>query len=103
MRLKEFKTRNMSYSNLYSNKLLCKFLGKECINDYVSCYVEPHRFYHNLDHLSDLMYRIKNGKWSLEIKEILEGIALFHDVVYNPHKTDNEYLSAERFYGCANK
>jgi pantetheine-phosphate adenylyltransferase len=46
---------------------------------------EPHRFYHNLDHLLNLIEEIENMK-NIDsfVKENLYTIAFYHDFVYNP-------------------
>ncbi|NBO22570.1 hypothetical protein EBU94_04420, partial [bacterium] len=60
---------------------------------------EPNRHWHNQDHLFDLLEQINNdfdnGKISLDEKKKLQMVALFHDVVYDPTRGDNEEKSAE--------
>lgn len=57
---------------------------------------EPHRGYHNLDHLNDLIDQIEKdlGVISVEERDKLLLVALFHDVIYEPTKTDNVEKSA---------
>lgn len=63
---------------------------------------EPHRTYHNLNHLNDLISQINedfgNGIINQNEREKLTLVALFHDIVYHPNRTDNEEKSAEFFY-----
>lgn len=62
---------------------------------------EPHRFYHNVDHLKDLLTQIKNGfdrkEYSIGTYEKLMLVALFHDIIYDPFSSINEEHSAEFF------
>lgn len=59
---------------------------------------EPHRFYHNEEHLAFLLERIQKSPFSEGEKEILYLIAFFHDIVYQPTRKDNEQKSAELFW-----
>ena len=55
-------------------------------------YSEPHRHYHTLDHVMaclDLVEELHCGHLELAI--------WFHDVIYDPHLSDNEEKSAELF------
>ncbi|MEX0930983.1 MAG: hypothetical protein WDZ68_01680 [Candidatus Paceibacterota bacterium] len=64
----------------------------EIIEDVRSRYNEPHRFYHNLDHVLEMLttgLRIQ----TLTVQQIL-GI-WFHDAVYVVGRKDNEKQSAE--------
>lgn len=69
---------------------------------------ESHRHYHNLNHLSDLLEKIKedfsSGKFDEKTMEKLIIVALFHDIVYDPAKNDNEEKSADFFINvCVDK
>lgn len=60
---------------------------------------EPHRVYHNKGHLYDLFRQIEEdfqiGIVNPTEMEKLELVAIFHDIVYNPARTDNEEQSAD--------
>ena len=57
-------------------------------------YSEPHRAYHNLDHIDHMLSCLK----ALGVSdERLELAIWFHDVVYDPTATDNEKASAMLF------
>jgi len=62
---------------------------------------ESHRYYHNLDHLTDLISKINedfgNNKISKNDRDKLIITALFHDVVYEPSRHDNEERSVDFF------
>ncbi|MEM7657703.1 MAG: hypothetical protein AAF399_16345 [Bacteroidota bacterium] len=57
-------------------------------------YQEPHRAYHTLNHLQDLVDQWEQHKAQL-VQPIAVGLALwFHDCVYDSHRSDNEQASA---------
>jgi pantetheine-phosphate adenylyltransferase len=58
---------------------------------------EPHRFYHNEEHLAFLLEKIEESNHNNTEKEILQLIAFFHDIVYQPTAQDNELQSARLF------
>lgn len=61
-------------------------------------YMEPHRFYHNTEHLSCLLSLIaQRNELTAEDRQILALAALYHDAVYNPFAKDNEEKSADLF------
>lgn len=62
---------------------------------------EPHRVFHNLDHLYDLYNQIERIHTVLDIRidelQQLVLIAFFHDIIYNPLSSTNEEDSANLF------
>lgn len=58
---------------------------------------EHWRYWHNTNHLYTLLNDISKLKLSDSDKNILELIAIFHDIVYYPWRSDNEKLSIEYF------
>jgi pantetheine-phosphate adenylyltransferase len=69
---------------------------------------ESHRHYHNLNHLNDLIRQINedfaDGEIDQKEREKLTLVALFHDLIYDPKRNDNEEKSAEMFYRlCSEK
>jgi len=65
---------------------------------------ETHRFYHDLDHLFDLLDQIdKRYPNTSKERDMLILTALFHDIIYNPARDDNETKSAKFFISkCKN-
>ncbi len=63
---------------------------------------EPHRFYHNEEHLTHLIGEIEK-LYEAEVlknkdeKDMLLMAAYFHDLIYDPTRYDNEEKSAELF------
>jgi pantetheine-phosphate adenylyltransferase len=75
--------------------------------DVFECYDEPHRFYHNNDHILDLILKIFADR-AYYVPAVLQELvltALYHDIYYdpknmhsvNPSIKSNEQRSAERF------
>ena len=60
---------------------------------------ESHRYYHNQNHLLELIDMINERKDQLSQKEYekLMITALFHDIIYDPKRTDNEEQSVRFF------
>ena len=60
-------------------------------------YAAPGRFYHSVDHLDDCLTQL-DAVDGLEARErmLLRFAILWHDVVYDPKRSDNEEQSAER-------
>ena len=49
--------------------------------------MEPHRYYHNLQHIHDML---------LNDNLIINGLTIwYHDAIYDPKRNDNEERSAE--------
>lgn len=62
---------------------------------------EPHRFYHDISHLQDLIAQINEdfgvGELTENEREKLIVAAIFHDIVYDPVSNKNEENSANFF------
>lgn len=62
---------------------------------------EPHRHFHTEEHLSNLIEDIEHlyqhQKLSEEDRKVLLLTAFYHDVIYDPTRSDNEENSAEFF------
>lgn len=56
-------------------------------------YTEPHRYYHNLDHLH-AMGQAYIDAMSGDIEPTTALAILYHDAIYDPTRTDNEAQSA---------
>lgn len=90
------------------NTLLEKYKIKANLNMLLEMWNEPHRSYHNLNHLVDLTNMINsdyaNSKINQVTAEKLLLTSLFHDIIYDPTRTDNEVKSAEFFLNlCTEK
>lgn len=71
----------------------------------LSMWNESHRSYHTQNHLLDLIEQINEQKSKLSQAqyEKLVLCALFHDIVYDPMRQDNEEKSAEFFINCCSE
>jgi predicted metal-dependent HD superfamily phosphohydrolase len=78
---------------------LCNAYTQEADNivsiytEIVKSYGEPHRRYHSLEHVRDLISLIE-GCNEVEDKPMLFFAAFFHDVIYKPGSSSNEKESA---------
>jgi predicted metal-dependent HD superfamily phosphohydrolase len=61
-------------------------------------YTQPHREYHNLMHIEDVLLRIEELEPPPEHELSLALAAWFHDAVYQPGQPDNEDRSAYAAY-----
>lgn len=87
-------------------ELLDKWGIKIDYNILLSMWNESHRSYHTQNHLLDLIEQINDYKLKLDQKqyEKLMLCAIFHDIVYDPKRSDNEEKSAEFFINaCTEK
>ena len=64
---------------------------------------EHWRYYHNIDHLNQLLDDINLLNVTANEKSILEIIAIFHDIEYYPWQDDNEALSIKYFINFNDK
>ncbi|GAB4264979.1 MAG: hypothetical protein Kow0080_04670 [Candidatus Promineifilaceae bacterium] len=68
--------------------------ARDCWHLLMTCYDENGRFYHNLDHLAQVLATID---WLRDVAVDVTAVELaawFHDAVYNPRRQDNEAASA---------
>lgn len=83
------------------NELLIKYKIKANANMLLDMWCESHRSYHNLDHYMDIEGMItedySNSIIDEKTCEKLRLTNLFHDIVYDPTRDDNELKSAEFF------
>jgi predicted metal-dependent HD superfamily phosphohydrolase len=94
------KHSNMDTFKKYWIDLSRKFTADEleiekCFNMLMAAYSEPHRHYHNIEHINSMIQEINAGNNDLSDPDALLFATWFHDVVYNPRKHDNEAASAE--------
>ena len=83
--------------------ILQKYISQENINNVAKAWGEPHRKYHNVEHLRTLLILLK--KYSTIPQHLYHALVLsafFHDVVYDPKRDDNEVESMKRFISSYN-
>lgn len=77
---------------------LCHRLGLDGTSEWESIrdhYDHPQRAYHNLSHIADCLRQFDQCVELAQDPETLEMAIWFHDVIYDPHSTENELKSAE--------
>lgn len=82
----------MDFKAIWDENYLSKYFLKETFEIIIDQYNEKGRFFHNLNHLENILNLIKKEK---ENKELLEMAAFFHDVIYNPKSKNNEEDSCD--------
>ena len=63
--------------------------------DIAARYNEPQRAYHTLKHIYQLFEQFEHIKHCLHEPHIIALALFFHDVIYDPKRSDNELKSAE--------
>ena len=63
--------------------------------DLIQRYNEPHRFYHNLNHITEMFLTASINKFALDCKQTIA--VLYHDAVYNIGSKTNEEDSVKVF------
>ncbi len=58
-------------------------------------YGEPQRAYHTLNHIEQLLVQLENINHILSEPHIIALALYYHDVIYDPTRSDNELRSAE--------
>ena len=67
--------------------------AESTLEELVRAYTEPHRHYHTLDHVADLLRLLEQHGGASDADAVKLAI-LFHDAVYDPARQDNEAASA---------
>lgn len=81
-------------------QLLTAFSKKEDLKDKLWSellyrYTEPHRAYHNINHIAYLFRLFDSYVKQVQSPLVMGFAILYHDVVYDTYRKDNEDLSAE--------
>jgi len=67
---------------------------KQCAEIIKKQYTDSNRHYHTLNHVLNLLLQVNKVTISSKGKYELSTVAIFHDIIYNPVKKDNELQSA---------
>ena len=62
----------------------------------LACWAEPHRRYHSLGHLRDILTHVEELADHADDADAVRLAAWYHDAVYNGHPRDDEEHSAQR-------
>lgn len=68
--------------------------GLDAFDRLSAAYAEPHRHYHNAQHINECLEEFDNVRTLATNPIAVEFAIWFHDAIYNPHATDNEEQSA---------
>lgn len=63
-------------------------------NEINTCYSEPHRHYHTLSHLNHFLKELTGIRTRLENWTAILFALYYHDIIYDPLRSDNEERSA---------
>ena len=61
----------------------------------IDAYSRPDRYYHNLNHINQILTTIERLNLELQNPVAVKIAAWFHDFVYDPQASDNEFQSAK--------
>ena len=68
------------------------------LQEIVNCWNQPHRHYHTMEHLNHLVGLVYDDpQWQQHDDQLLVLAAVYHDVVYDIARNDNEEQSASFF------
>lgn len=70
---------------------------KEMLKLIMDKYSEPHRYYHSLQHISELYNKLSLWTLNQNHQRIIVMAIVFHDIIYDPMAPDNEEKSNELF------
>ncbi len=66
-------------------------------------YAEPHRHYHNAEHINDCLLEFDRVRTQANKPLNIELALWFHDAIYDPRAPDNEEQSADLARRCLNE
>ena len=85
------------FLNLIGKYSESKKYNIECWNEIYNKYSSGSRHYHNLDHLRNMFSELDKVTSQIDKLDSIEFSIFYHDLVYNPLTSDNEYRSALLF------
>jgi predicted metal-dependent HD superfamily phosphohydrolase len=84
----------LRFSELW-RRLGASGFADETFGRLAAAYGQPGRAYHTFDHILDCLARFDEAHAPPDRRDPVEAAIWFHDVVYDPHRADNEDRSAE--------
>ena len=83
----------LRWSNLW-HRLGARSSPEPIFEELLQAYQQPHRAYHTLDHIRDCLAQFDLVRHLARFPNEVELALWCHDVIYDPHATDNEAQSA---------
>jgi predicted metal-dependent HD superfamily phosphohydrolase len=68
--------------------------AQQAVQNVLVRYAEPHRFYHTLMHLQQVLILAERHRHALIDSQSVILALFYHDAIYNPRRSDNEQQSA---------
>lgn len=68
-----------------------------CWEEITKCYTAKNRYYHNLQHLENMLQELEMVKQEVKHMDSLLFSIYYHDIVYQATRSDNEHQSALLF------
>lgn len=69
-------------------------LIEDILNSIIQSYAEKHRYHHTLNHIETMLEFSREYNQKLKFNDEIELAILYHDIIYDPEKPDNEKESA---------
>ncbi|NBW34503.1 MAG: hypothetical protein EBR30_05685 [Cytophagia bacterium] len=84
-----------TFQNLLANYTSDESLVQKCWTEIEKNYAIKKRHYHTLQHLDNLLLQLTEVKNSIQSWDTILFTLYYHDVIYNPLRSDNEEKSAK--------
>ncbi len=84
-----------TFKNLLANYTGDENLAEKCWTEIEKNYTNKKRHYHTLQHLDNLLLQLTEVKNSIQSWDTILFTLYYHDVIYNPLRSDNEEKSAK--------
>jgi predicted metal-dependent HD superfamily phosphohydrolase len=73
----------------------CAGTAAQVLDELVRAYAEPHRHYHTIEHVASLLRLLDEHGHGVIDRNAIALAILFHDVIHDPARHDNEQASAD--------
>ena len=88
------------WRQLLQNFQVNQTAAEKTFNQIVLAYSTPNRFYHNLEHIHQVLEIIQTLEYQTQDLKTIQLAAWFHDIVYDTKAKDNEEKSANYAVEC---
>ena len=91
----KLNTITTAWTNLLQNVHVGDTIAAQYFEEILQHYSSKGRYYHNLQHLSELLTWLQNDALQINDWQAVYASVFYHDIIYNPLRKDNEQKSAE--------